>query len=480
MKKLEIFDIIGILDSEEFRKLGIFLNSPYFVVSKRAAALYSFISENYESACKGMLSRDSAARAVLGDSYTDDNSRKLFSDLNKAVEDFITAETFFKEGTLKQLILLKALRKKGDNARHSQKIRELSKQLGFMEPDSQSYRFIAEAAEEEFNAEDPAAFHVYSEALQRWCSMLDAYYMSSKLLIYQYMFSKQMLNKSGKVYNWSMADEIFLYIESNIAAVKNENPDIYLKYLMVKMIRGNNDELMLEYSDFLRENENLFSQANITSYYSDLYNFATIRIGRGRHEFRRPFLNLIKEIEPRGLIFDAGEGKIHIYSFKQIADTAFHLKEIAWAGDFIERYKGKLGTLYPQNILSLMTAKLLYYKGNPAGARIELEKVSFDDYILYLDAKSFRICLEYDEADFNSCLMNIDALSKYLKHKKEIPESMILSAKRFKYYIRKLIEFRENTADNFYLLKLAEEINGEENPVYGKEWIRDKIEELSK
>ena len=79
MKKLEISDIIGILDRDEFRKLGIFLNSPYFVVSKRASALYLYISENYEAAIKGSISRDTAARAVLGDSYTDDNSRKLLA-----------------------------------------------------------------------------------------------------------------------------------------------------------------------------------------------------------------------------------------------------------------------------------------------------------------------------------------------------------------------------------------------------------------
>lgn len=480
MKKLEISDIIGILEREEFQKLGSFISSPYFGISKRAASLYCYISDNYESAAKGMLTRDAAAKAVLGDTYSDDNARKLFSDLNKAIEDFLTAEVFAKETPLKQLMLLKALRNKEDRGRHSQKMRELTKQLGAMEPDALSYRLIADAAEEEFTAEDPAEFHEYSEALQNWCSMLDAYYMSSKLLIYEYMFSKQMLNKSGKLYNWSMADEIFSYIEANAAAVKNDNPDIYLKYLMVKMIREKNDSLMPEYSEFLRENEKRFSRANVTSYYSDLYNYATIHISRGRHDLRGPFLNLIKEIEPRGLLFDAGEDKIHIYTFKQIADTAFHLKETAWAGEFIERYKNKLGTHNPQNILSLMMAKLLYYKGDTAGARVELDKVSFDDYILYLDAKSFRICLEYDEADFDSCLMNIDALSKYLKHKKEIPENMIQSAKRFKYYIRKLIDFKENTADSFYLLKLAEEINSEEAPVYGREWIRDKIEELGK
>lgn len=480
MKKLEISDIIGILNREEFQKLGSFISSPYFGISKRAAALYSYISENYEAAVKGMLTRDAAAKAVLGYTFSDDNARKLFSDLNKAIEDFLTAEAFSKDAPLKQLILLKVLRKKEDTGRHGQKMRELAKQLAEKEPDALSYRLIAEAAEEEFTAGDPAEFHEYSEALQKWCHMLDAYYMSSKLLIYEYMFSKQMLNKSGRLYNWSMADEIFSYIETNTAGVKKDNPDIYLKYLMVKMIREKNDNLIAEYSQFLKENENRFSQANISSYYSDLYNYTTIRISRGMHEFRKPFLNLIKEIEPRGLLLDAGEGKIHTYSFKQIADTAFHLKEINWAGDFIERYKDKLATLYPQNILSLMMAKLLYYKGNPVKARIELDKVSLDDYILYLDAKSFRICLEYDEADFDSCLMNIDALSKYLKHKKEIPESMMQSSNRFKYYIRKLIDFKENTADTFYLLQLAEEINGEDAPVYGKEWIHDKIGELGK
>ncbi|MBL8016573.1 MAG: hypothetical protein JNK43_04825 [Ignavibacteria bacterium] len=480
MKKLEISDIIGILDGEEFRKLGSYISSPYFGISKRVSALYLYISDNYEAAVKGSLSRDAAAKAVLGNTYSDDNARKLFSDLNKTVEDFITSEKFSSDAALKQLMLLKALRKKGEMARHSHKLRELTKQLSNMEPDALSYRLIAEAAEEEFTAEDPADFHEYSEALQKWCGMLDAHYMSTKLLIYEYMFSKQMLNRSGKPYNWSMADEIFAHIEANTAAVKKDNPDIYLKYLMLKMIREKDDSLMVEYSEFLRENENRFSQASVTSYYSDLFNYATIRISRGRHDFRRPFLNLIKEIEPRGLILDAGGGKIHIYTFKQIADTAFNLKEIKWAGDFIERYKNKLGTNTPQNILSLMTAKLLYYMGNTAEARTELDKISLDDYILYLDAKSFRICLEYDEADFNACLMNIDALSKYLKHKKEIPENMIQSAKRFKHYIRKLIDFKENTADSFYLLKLAEEINGEDTPVYGKEWIRDKIEELAK
>ena len=479
MKKLEINDIIGSLDGEEFRKFGAFISSPYFAVSKRVADLYQFISRNYSSAVSGKLPRLQAAEAVLGSSFSDDNARKLFSDLNKAVEDFLVIEAFQHDEKNRQLSLLKALRKKGEMYKHAQKLKEFTRLLGAMEPGQLSYRLGSEASEEEFTALDPGSFHEYSPALQKWSSMLDAYYITSKLLIYEYMYSKQLLNKSGQNYTWSMADEISSFIESNRETIQEDNPDIYLKYLMIKMIRGKDDSLMVEYSEFLRNNESRFSTESTASFYSDLYNYATIRIGAGRHEFRRPFLNLIKEIEPRGLLLDDG-GKIHIYTFKQIADTAFHLKEIQWAEDFIKRYKDKLGTLCPQNILTLMTAKLLYFQDNVAKARIELDKISLDDYIIYLDAKSFGICMEYDEGDFSSCIMNIEALSKYLKHKKEIPESLIVSSNRFKYYIRKLIDFKENTADSFYLLKLAEEIYGEDAPVYGKEWIRDKIEELGK
>jgi hypothetical protein len=479
MKKLEISDLIGTLSAEEFKKLGCFINSPYFGISKRVAALYDHLSQNYDSALSGNLSREEAARSVLGNSFSGDNARRLFSDMNHVIEEFLSAEAFASDPAEKQLLLLKTLRKREDIQRFSLKIKELKKQIQLMKPDIPEYRIALEASEEEFHAEDAADFYEYSPSLQQWSDKLDSYYMSSKLLIFEYMYSKHLLNNNGKAYRWNMADEIFSNIEANIELVKQETPDVYLKYLMVKMVREKNDDLIIDYAEFLRANEEKFSRENASSLYSDLYNYTTIRISRGKHEFRRPLLELIKQIDQKGLLYDSGKEKMHIYTFKQIADTAFYLKEIVWVEDFINRYKNKLSAGSTSNVLSLVKSKLLYYKGDIDAARLELAKVNYDDYMLYLDAKSFQLCLEYDDDNFNECVLILDSLNKYLRSTKEIPESSTVNAKRFIYYLRKLMSYKEGTKDEFYLLKLAEEINGEDNPVYCRKWINDKIEELN-
>lgn len=482
MKKAELKDIIGMFQPKEFRRFGDYIRSPFFNVPERVAALYDFIENNYKAVKEEKITREEAASKILKGSRSPENIRKLFSDFNREAERFLSLAEYELDEDYRELALLKQLRKKssqaGDNALHArfvQKLQEAEKQLHELKPDISSYRKAIDVYEQKLLAEPDTEFHNYSGALQMESDMLDAYYISSKLFMFQLMFSKQQLNKQPLGYRWDMYKEMSGFIEVNIETVKQKFPDIYIKHLMTKMAVTGDIELIGKYEEYLLTIEEALPREQLADYYSDLYNYITMQVGNGKHELRRPLMNLFMFLDSKQMLHDVPGGKIHTYTFKQAADTAFHLNELKWAEYFLGKYSGCVDSARRKDIVNLLYAKLHYSKNENSIARTRLAKVDYRDYIHYLDAKQMQLCIEYDEENFVEALLIIDSLEKYLKSHADIPESTAENTKSFLFYVKALLNLKENGPDDFLLSKLKEILTGDQRSVYAKTWLMEQI-----
>lgn len=481
MKKIEPEHIISILSAEEFKRLGDYVRSPFFSVPQRVITLYEYIEDNLKALQNGEISREQIASKVLKDANTAVNQRRLFSDFNKIIEGFLRAAELENDNIFKTTSLLKQLLEKKDSFPQAsyllgQKFRETEKKISETPGDSAKFQLAMEYYKLKNLSEPSSAFHEYSSSLQSESDMLDAYYISTKLYIFQQMYSKQMMNKVPLGYRWNMYEQISGYIESNKEQIKSEYPSLYVMYLMTKMAANDDDTLIEEYREFLDSQENTLTTRQLTDYYSDLYNFLSIRIGDGRHDYRKLQFNLVKSLDGRSLLFDAGNEKMHSYTFKQIADTAFNLGELEFAEGFIARYGGKIDDMSKKNIVSLENAKLYYFRNDFSKARQFLNEVRYNDYIYYLDSKKLLICIEYDMGNFIEVDLIIDSLLKYLKKHEKIPSSSQENTKTFLNYIKAMLNIIENPdGDDFMAEKLLEVVKNEARPVYALEWLKEKI-----
>lgn len=484
MKKIEPEHIISILTPKEFKRFGDYVYSPFFNVPERIRALYDFIRKNYTAITKGQLSREQIAAKVLKGSNTPSNIRRLFSDFNKETENFLQFIEFENDTNYRTIALLKNLRSKKDSSPQSaemleQKFRELEKKLASSPGDSDTFRLAMGFYKQKSLAESPLQFSGYSESLQKESDTLDAFYINRKLLLFQLMYSKQQMNKQPLDYKWNMYEEIVSYVEANTEEIKSRYPVLYLAYLMTKMAVNEDDALIEEYGTFLDSLENRLTTEQLTDYYSDLYNYLSIRIGAGKHEYRRVQFELVKSLDAKELLYDARNGKIHTYTFKQISDTAFNLKEFEFAENFIKKYADKIDDLHKKNIVNLEYAKLCYFSNNKEKARAALAKVTYGDYIYYLDAKMLLLSIEYDNENFIAAELVIDSINKYLKKHSQIPADAVENTMSFIYYIRALLNIKEHPQpDNFMAEKLSNVLEKETRPVYARQWLKEKIQQL--
>ncbi len=488
MKKLELNDILSILTFKEFKHFGDYIRSPFFNVPERVAALYGFIENNYKAVMSGNFGRGEIADKVLSGSRTPENIRKLFSDFNKETEKFLSLTEFENDRDYQMLALLRRLRSKensGETAnqrenfsRLAQKLNDAEKEISPMSPDASYYLKALNVFGEKSLSEPVSGFHKYSPALQNESDMLDAFYMSSKLLKFQIMFSKQQLNKQPLGYRWDMYEEITGFIEKNNDRIKEKFPDVYTRFLMTKMAVSRDDGLINECASYLYSLDGRMANEQLADFYSDLYNYITIRIGEGKHELREAQLNLFKHLDDKNLLYDVPPGKIHAYTYKQAADTAFHMKDFLWAEHFLKKYSGAIDSLNSKDIINLLNAKLHYYKNDSQKARVSLARVDYNDYIHYLDAKMFLLCIEYDAENFIEAGLIIDSLNKYLKSHTDIPESSADNSKSFLYYAKTLLNMKETGCDSFMHEKLAEALVRDERPIYARKWLIEKLDEM--
>src|SRR3970282_2755243 len=106
---------------------GHFINNPLLNVPARIKELFEYIKKNYEKIKKNSPERDTAGRIILGDEYSDDSLRKLFSNFIKEIYRFMSFAEFIKDENYAKILLLRQLRERGLSSNFSQKLNETKK-----------------------------------------------------------------------------------------------------------------------------------------------------------------------------------------------------------------------------------------------------------------------------------------------------------------------------------------------------------------
>ncbi len=479
MKKQEIPEIYSLLSDEELTRFGDYIRSAYFKVPERIIKLYGIISERREDIKSGKLTRKEIASGILKKSTTEASIRKLFSDLNREIENFLKTEYLYSHNLTGELFLIRQLKENGNILKARQAAGSLYKQAVRLPPGEDKYKLLSDIESEVSGMEDDSDFYKFSNSLQNESDNLDAAYFTRKLLLFQLMYSKEKLNSfSGTRYRLEMIGELLGFIGGNKDKFRESYPDIYLKYLMLKMLGSEDEELILEYRDTLESNTGVLTSQQQAGFYSDLYNYLTIRIADGGHQFRRPLLELYMLLDKKDLLFDNGNNRIHPYTYKQVIDTAIHLNEVKWAEYFAGKYSGAIDDLNRKNIVSLEYAKISRYNNDIKKSREYLAKVDYRDYIHYLDAKLFLLCIEYDCGNYDDAELIMDSALKYNKNNPDIPELFSANARRTIRLMKKLFRLKENSGDGYETGKLEREVNDEKGFIYARNWMKEKIAEL--
>src|SRR5690242_9552158 len=110
MFKHKIFDLLRSLDQDEFKKLGDFVNSPYFSKSRNVIEAYNYVYPHYPSFKDSSLSKFKMYEHLFkSENYKDSSLRNVMAKLVKAVETFLIMENLKKDELNRDNLLLEEL-----------------------------------------------------------------------------------------------------------------------------------------------------------------------------------------------------------------------------------------------------------------------------------------------------------------------------------------------------------------------------------
>ena len=481
---LQLFDGI---DKKELKSINDFVNSPFYNKSKRLSDFFALIYKNYDVyKANGLSKKELAKKLYPGESYskkTDEKIRKLLSDFGKLLDTYLITVKFMGNNDRMSLALIKTLRERGAEDRFKKKLNDLTKKLEKVKyKDEKHYKLESELVEEELKMEFADKMLKYSETDQRASDTNDHGFILTKLRTFNSMWTKQYYNKEKLDYVWSFYDAIKKYIEDNYQEVKINHPSIFLEYMTLKIFKYDdlNDfkemkEFILKYSDIIPRTEYSDHSWNIISY-------ASLMVNKGYIEYRKEVLEILKKLDLKDAIVN--DEDLLPSEFKLAVDISIAERDLEWTGYFIKKYRGKIKKEYSNGLVNLSLAKLNFYANNFSKAKSYQEKVEYNDYIHYFDAKMLLAKIEFELRNFGNVLNSVETLKKFIKSHSELPDVYIKTYERFSVDVLQLIKLYENkflgkdiTVDRDIFIK---NFNSNKHFIYSKDWFLEKIKLLKK
>lgn len=476
--KLDITQIHKLLSKKELNKFGDFIRSPFFNTEPRFVKLFELIE--LEGA---MITRVSIAKKIFGPgaSTGELRFRKLVSEFMKLFRRYM-AETEFVSDTLSQQFMILEKFKKMNLRKEF--LKQADDIIDYIEnktlKDELYYRNMADVYSRKYSVED-VNFKDYKKDLSFVINdYTDKYFVSMKIFLFQRFttleYSFDINIQQHKTFN----KEILNFIELNRGEMKLNDPEIYLRYLALKLeFDGFNNEVYTEYVEIMTEFQNKI-RINEYLFYLMLLNVLSKLINSGKHEYNMNVIDITKKMEGKGLF---KKQPIHYQNLKIITESAIVSKEYDWAIEFMEDNKENISQINKESVFYLMVAKLYFFKEDYFVTRKFISKVSMDDYFHYIEAKLIECRVEFELKNYLSVVDSINTAKKFLQSHSEIGKDFRKAYNIFLSILFKLVKLHEKSGKDNILFELDMiEINilSEKNQIYAQSWIIEKIRKLRK
>lgn len=267
--------------------------------------------------------------------------------------------------------------------------------------------------------------------LQEAHNRLDDYYFIEKLKLA--CNSQNYANMSGYKYHLLFLESVIDFLETYDMREKSL---LYLYFHTYKMIREQNETFFHLIYDYLKDFEipehNDYREILLT-----LINFSIQRLNRGDMKQREYLFQIYQwQISSKNIYIHQ---KLPANTYKNIINLALHIKEYAWAFNFIESEKDKLLSVHPLEDYQLVMAKY-YYETEDYEKCIQLITIArpldvFDNLLLrVLQCKAYYELDEYEMID--NTIHN--AKLYLLRHKSKAYQYLIF--KNFFLILKKILQ----------------------------------------
>ena len=405
--------------------------------------------------------------------YNDVRFRKLCSDLLKLIEGFLAQEVY-DENTLNQSSnLMEAVsRKKIDKLyKSSLKNAELITEQLILRPASfYYYQYLIE--KNYYDLMDVDLKRSEKSNVEKIINSLDEFYLAEKLKWHGSLLSRQSL--VSHEYQLLFIDEIIAHVKKY--QYKDVPPVSVYFYSYLTQSENDNEQHYFSLIEELNKNNDFIPKKELYTLYTSAINYCISKINKGKTEFLREFIDLVKHsLEDDILISESETGYLNPWHFKNIVLIALRLGDYDWTEKFIKEYKDKLPIESRDNAVSFNLALVYFYQKKFDKVKEQLREVEYEDISYNLDSKSMLLAVYFEKDEDEALISLLDTFKTYLHRHKDIPiqrKDRYLNLMRF---LKRLIKI--NPGDKKEIELLRNEIKAA-NGVVSEKWLLEKLAEL--
>ena len=436
---------------------------------------YDILTEHINKNGKaGALIKEQIWKKLYGkEGYSDVRFRKLGSDLLKLVEGYLSQEIYDENLLYQSSNLIEAVSRKKIDKLYNSSVRnaQLTSEQRLLRPASYYYyQYLIE--KNYYDLMDVDLKRSEKSNVEKIINSLDEFYLAEKLKWYSSLLSRQ--NLVSHEYELLFIDEIIAHVKKY--EYKNVPP--VSVYFQAFLTQSENEDEQHYYNLIAELNRNIdyIPKKELYHLYTYAINYCISKVNKGKPEFLREFLNLVKHsLDNDILISESESGDLNPWHFKNTVLIALRLGEYDWTEKFIKNFRDKLPEESRENAVSYNLALVYFYQKKYDKVIGQLSEVEYEDLSYNLGSKSMLIAIYYEQDEFEALLSLADTFKTYLNRHKDINEKMRQNYLNYIHFVRKLTKIMPG--DNKAVEQLKQEIKDNKG-VASEKWLLEKLAEL--
>jgi hypothetical protein len=483
MNDSKLIEFLKSFSKEEYRELQKFSGSSYISKGRKYNELLVSLKRYFPDFNNNKLTKKFLYKSVFpGKTYNDQVMRNLINGLTRICEQFIVCRRIINDkGEYYNILADETLKRKlidiSENNLHKS---EATNGLDGLDTNFYKKQYESEQTKREvYNLKygQKESIEILSKA--------------STDFIYFFVLeiSSQLEEMIVLNHNWNAGFESKLTYE----ILKNFNLDNILKFLkdnsyenyglielyvchIKQMINFRNEELFESLKDKFKKYSALLSRWGKYNMYLALAN-ACIRLQEiNETKYTIELLELYKEQLDNNLYTAYSGTAMEQDLFRNIFINALKLKQFDWAENYLRRYLPELQPEYIENMKNFSYSNLYFEKRNFETALKYISQVKYDTFVFKFDVRALMLKIYYEMEYYEQARFLIDSFRHFIIENTSITEYIKMVHLNFIKFVNEIIRLNESKKE-FDSKRIINEISL--SPARNKEWLIEKVEELS-
>lgn len=465
MDNTELICLLRTFKPRELKKLGEFLDSPYFNKLKNVSRLYSELAGLYPSF--SITKENLFTRLFPGEKHNDLRLRVLFTRLLFLVQRFLAYESYSADEYRLRMDAGREMLTRGRISLFKKSMAGAGEILEKHFPKDEIY--YHKLYEHKLLEERPAGnFDAKGKDYKAESEALLIYSIASLLKMYTTAMN------SGTVLEMNTDTG---QIEKVLALAKefSSNPLIKIYYNIYLLLKEPEEEkYFTQCMNIMKAGNEVVTKEEMFELYTVLLNYCVLKIMSGKKEYTQHKFFIYQTILKEGYLV-LHRGSFPYQFFNNIVNSAIEVKKFDWAEAFIEGKKNLLGVDMKDNIVYLCTAKLHYAKCEYERALEALAIVgNSDDPFYRIALRDLQIKILFDMGHYENIFPVIDSYQHFLTNNRRLNKKAKDNYRMYLKCLKKLVRVKTGSskiAGN----NLKHEFKTLSSFIH-KEWIVSKVD----